>query len=324
MAHDENESKDLNWKTIFVFYIVLQIVLPIAILLSLYFLYKSQQIKPNIFFITIGVTAFLFSPIGIYNTLKKILIKKRKESEKNKSLHNESKITKESKRPFLVTDILNTAENELSNDEYKQRQIKYNLNLPRIFKQVILFIKISLAVVILFSSTLYFSRPKGIVVNEKGKVEKITNKIRAIFQGKKFWDFQYNLAITKYEKLLNHEVSFYKDMMTLENTSRDLKKSQNELLKDYYSKEELLAQSLRSKADSIEKDHEYRIIEQSLEEFRLSEINKLRLIIPKIRSRQNIVKQTFTLNLILYSTILLILIVIFSTYKINISRRKKN
>jgi|WetSurMetagenome_2_1015567.scaffolds.fasta_scaffold299424_1 hypothetical protein len=307
------ETKNINnptWKNILLFYFLLQIILPGIILLLLYLLIKGHVLGPNILTITILVIGSLIIPIGIINTLKKLLVKWRNRSD----IFKKATIKSTPNRPFLITDILNTTEDN---------KVNYNQKDLHLFKQIGQFIKISLAIIIIFSSIFYFTSPDAIVVNENGKVLKMTNKFRAICQGKKFWNHQYKLAIDRHSKLLKTDGSFYQDMMNIDNTFKNIEKSQNELLSAYYSKEEKLAQSLRRQADSIEKDYTYRKIEQSLEGNRISEIKKLGAIISKIESRLLTEKQTFTPKLLIYCSSLFILIIFFSSFKINVMRRLK-
>jgi hypothetical protein len=151
------------------------------------------------------------------------------------------------------------------------------------YRLVLIFI-----VLVTLGGYLYFSKPEGVVLNEKGKVEGLVNKGRALVQGNKFWKRQLTIATGIYDKDLEPHLPSSNDMQTLYNKMREYEKALDEKMKPLFTPEEQLANSLRIQADSIYRAGKWRIIDEADEAVRLKEINRFKLIIPIIRKKLNI------------------------------------
>lgn len=140
-------------------------------------------------------------------------------------------------------------------------------------------------VVVILGSYLYFSKPDGVVINEKGRAEGIVNKGRALVQQDKFWKRQFRLATDIYNKDIEPRLPSSNDMQMLYRKMREAEKALDEKMKPLYTEEEILANSLRIQADSIDRASKWRKVDEADEAVRLKEIEKFRKIIPIIEGK---------------------------------------
>jgi hypothetical protein len=145
-------------------------------------------------------------------------------------------------------------------------------------------------VIIILGGYLYFSKPDTVVINESGKIEGLTNKARALIQRNKFWRFQLKMANERYNKSLEPHMTSTSDMRELYQRLRDDEKALDGVMKELYTPEEQMARSLRIKADSLEREGKWRLVDENDEKIRMNEIEKFKIIIPIIESKLNIPK----------------------------------
>ena len=96
-------------------------------------------------------------------------------------------------------------------------------------------LKWTLAILIIFCGFFYFSNPEGIVINEKGRIEGVGNKLRALFQGRMFWDLQYTLATITLRKINEPGESFSSRMQGLDKNFKEMRDSIDEITNSYLS-----------------------------------------------------------------------------------------
>jgi hypothetical protein len=142
-----------------------------------------------------------------------------------------------------------------------------------------------LIVLIIFCGYIYFSKPDSVVINEKGKCEGIVNKARAILQGDKFWKLQLKMANALYNKSLAPHLPSSSEMQELYHKLTEDEKILNEKMKALYTPEEQLANTLRMKADSIERVGKWRLIDDAANAEIAKETEKLKIIIPIIEGK---------------------------------------
>jgi hypothetical protein len=148
------------------------------------------------------------------------------------------------------------------------------------YRVVLIFI-----VVVILGSYLYFSKPGGVAINEKGRVEGLVNKGRALVQQDKFWKRQLRLATEIYNKDIEPHLPSSNDMQELYRKMREAEKVLDEKMKPLYTEEEILANSLRIQADSIDRASKWRKVDEADEAVRQKEIEKFRKIIPIIERK---------------------------------------
>jgi hypothetical protein len=145
-------------------------------------------------------------------------------------------------------------------------------------------VTIVLAIVVIFGY-IYFSKPKKVVINEKGRIEGLINKGRALLQGNKFWDLQFRMANEIYNKSLVPALPSSAELQELYRKMHEAEIALYEKIKPLYSTEEQMAYSLRMRADSIEKAGKWRVLDDAAEAVRVKETEKYKIIIPLIESR---------------------------------------
>jgi hypothetical protein len=151
-----------------------------------------------------------------------------------------------------------------------------------------------LIVLIIFCGYVYFSKPDSVVINEKGKCEGIVNKARAILQGDKFWKLQLKMANDLYNKSLVPQLPSSSEMQELYHKLTEDEKILNEKMKALYTPEEQLANTLRMKADSIERVGKWRLIDDAAVAETAKETAKLKIIIPIIEGKLGYTKSERT------------------------------
>jgi hypothetical protein len=137
---------------------------------------------------------------------------------------------------------------------------------------------------------IYFSEPQKVVLNEKGKVEGLVNKARAMLQGEKFWKYQLTIANELYIKYNTPQLPSSAEMQSLYRKVREDQRLLDEKMKVLYTTEEQTAKTLRMKADSIELVGKWRSIDDAAEAARMQEVQKFKIIIPIIENKLHIPK----------------------------------
>jgi hypothetical protein len=145
-------------------------------------------------------------------------------------------------------------------------------------------------VLLVLCGYLFISRPDKIVINEKGNVAGILNKSRAFIQGDRFWKDQLKLATDFYNKNNSPRLPSSAEMQALYSKVRENQLLLDEKMKVLFTSEEQLARNLREKADSLELSEKWRSIDDAAEVARVSELEKVRIIIPLIELRLHITK----------------------------------
>lgn len=174
-----------------------------------------------------------------------------------------------------------------------------------------------LLVIIILCSYLYFSNPAGRAIFEDGKVGGLSNKGREVLQNGKFWKLQLERANERYNENLSPGESMASLMRESDQLSREFQKEMDNTNRGLYSPEEKKAESLRRKADSIEKAESYLKSDERSEKYRLDAIKTCKIIIPIIEARLLDVKTSYT------PLFLLICIFVFASL-FAISKHQKN
>ena len=151
-------------------------------------------------------------------------------------------------------------------------------------------ITVIIIAIIILCGYIYFSRPDKVVINEKGNVEGLLNKGRALLQGDKFWELQLKLANDLYSKSLVPQVPS-SEMQKLYHKLAEDEKVLNEKMKALYTPEEQMANSLRMKADSLDRTSKWKSIDNAAFEESMKEAEKFKIIIPIIESKLKVTKQ---------------------------------
>ena len=146
-------------------------------------------------------------------------------------------------------------------------------------------ITVILIVIIILGGYIYISKPDTVVINEKGKVEGLVNKARAVLQRDNFWRFQLKMANEIYDKSLVPQLPSSAEMQALYRRFREDEKLLDDKMKVLYTPEEQMAKMLRIKADSIERAGKWRLIDDAAETQRTNETEKLKIIIPIIEAK---------------------------------------
>jgi hypothetical protein len=147
-----------------------------------------------------------------------------------------------------------------------------------------------LTALLIFGVYLYISKPDKVVVNERGKVEGVLNKTRALIQGNRFWKYQLQMATELYTKEDTPQLPSSSEMQSLYRKIREDERLLEEKMKVLYTHEELEARTLRIKADSIELAGKWRSIDDAAEASRMQELEKFKVIIPFIENKLHIEK----------------------------------
>jgi hypothetical protein len=147
-----------------------------------------------------------------------------------------------------------------------------------------------LIALIIFCGYVFFSKPDSVVISEKGKVEGLVNKARALLQRGRFWKLQLKMANELYNNSIAPHLPSSAEMQGLYHKFREDEKVLNDKMKELYTSEERLAESYRIKADSIERAGKFRKLDQVDETLRTNEAEKFKIIIPIIEAKLHIVK----------------------------------
>jgi hypothetical protein len=142
-----------------------------------------------------------------------------------------------------------------------------------------------LSVLIILGGYLYFSNPDAVVISEKGKVEGVINKARAMVQGDRFWKLQLKRATELYNKSIEPHPSSTAEMEELYRKLREDEMALDDKMKDLYTPEEKLAVLYRIKADSIERAGKWRLVNEADNSSRLKDAEKYNVIIPIIEAK---------------------------------------
>jgi hypothetical protein len=142
-----------------------------------------------------------------------------------------------------------------------------------------------LAAVIIFSSYIYFSKPDGVVINEKGKIEGLINKTRALVQRDNFWELQLKMANELYNISIEPHLPSSSEMKALYHKFREDEKALNDKMKELYTPEERMAISYRIKADSIEREVKWRLADEKDDALSLKDTEKYKAIISIIEAK---------------------------------------
>jgi hypothetical protein len=137
---------------------------------------------------------------------------------------------------------------------------------------------------------IYFSNPGAVVINEKGRVEGLVNKARSLIQRDRFWKLQLKMANEINSRDLAPQLPSSAEMQELYRKFREVETALDDKMKPLYTREEQIAQSLRIKADSIERTGKWRLIDDAAETLRVKEAEKFKIIIPIIEAKLHIVK----------------------------------
>ena len=150
--------------------------------------------------------------------------------------------------------------------------------------------KITLIAVIIISlcGYLFFSKPDNVVIDEKGRVEGLVNKSRAMLQGDSFWEYQLKLANEENSRIQVPHLPSSANMQAMYLKLREYESVLDDSMKVLYTAEEQMAKYLRIKADSIERVGKWRIIDEEAELLRSDDIGKLKIIIPLIEAKLHI------------------------------------
>lgn len=153
------------------------------------------------------------------------------------------------------------------------------------YKAVVIFIAL-----LILCGYIYFSEPGKVVLNEKGNVEGLVNKARAMIQGEKFWKYQLTMANELFIKNNTPQLPSSAEMQSLYRKVREDQRLLDEKMKVLYTTEEQLAKTLRMKADSLELAGKWRSIDDAAEAARMQEVQKFKIIIPIIENKLHISK----------------------------------
>lgn len=144
---------------------------------------------------------------------------------------------------------------------------------------------------LIFCGYVFVSKPDSLVVNEKGKVEGLVNKARALLQGPRFWKLQLKMANDGYNNSIAPHLPTSAEMQSLYRKLREDENALNDKMKELYTPEERVAESYRIKADSILRVGKWRKLDAVDENLRQIESEKYKLIIPIIEAKLHIEKK---------------------------------
>jgi hypothetical protein len=142
-----------------------------------------------------------------------------------------------------------------------------------------------LVALLILAGYLYFSGPDKVVISEKGRVEGIVNKMRALVQDKKFWNAQLIMATSELNKIQGPSKPSSAEMRQLYHEMREAERVLDEKMKVLYSDDEQEALQLRVKADSLERAGKWKTIDDEAEQLRMKELDRLKVIIPLIQGK---------------------------------------
>ncbi len=139
--------------------------------------------------------------------------------------------------------------------------------------------------IIIICGYIYFSKPKTVVISEKGKVEGLFNKARALLQRNNFWELQLKMATELYNISSAPQLPSSSEMKALYHKYREDENALNEKMKGLYTPEERMAILYRIKADSIERAAKWALADEKGETLRLKDADKYKTIISAIQAK---------------------------------------
>jgi hypothetical protein len=139
--------------------------------------------------------------------------------------------------------------------------------------------------VVIFCGYIYFSKPGTVVINEKGKIEGLFNKARALLQRDHFWELQLKMANELFNISTEPQLPSSSEMKALYHKYREDENALNDKMKELYTQEERMANSFRIKADSIERAAKWRLADEKGESLRLKDTEKYKTIISVIEAK---------------------------------------
>jgi hypothetical protein len=151
-------------------------------------------------------------------------------------------------------------------------------------------------VLVIFAGYLYFSKPGDVIIDETGKADGLMNRARAAIQGEKFWRYQLKLASEQYYSSLQPYTPSSTELIALYQKMREDLRALDEKMKTLYTPEELIANSFRVKADSIERAAKWRVLDADEEKTRIIETEKIKKIVEAIEAKLNIDKSQSVLK----------------------------
>jgi hypothetical protein len=135
-------------------------------------------------------------------------------------------------------------------------------------------------VILILLGWIFFSNPGSVALNEKGKAEGIVNGLRSALQGKRFWKHQYEIASRRFAEINIPAKPSSAGIQELYRKYREAENELDQLMKPLYSPAEQLAQTLRIKADSLDRAAKWNVIDDAAEAARRAELEKLKVVIP--------------------------------------------
>lgn len=136
-----------------------------------------------------------------------------------------------------------------------------------------------------FAGYFYISKQDRLVINAKGRIEGLGNKLRALVQQKGFWENQLNIATGLYKKSIEPHPPSSADIQALYKKFREAENALNEKMRDLYTPEERIAEDYRIKADSILRASKWKSGDTETEAARLKETGTYKSIITAIEAR---------------------------------------
>ncbi len=132
---------------------------------------------------------------------------------------------------------------------------------------------------------IFFSTPNGLVIDEKGQIDGVTNNIRSFFQGERFWEAQ----LLACDEDLKWYLDEPKRQAQIEKDMEDFSKKAKMMDQEFYQKNpdlkptasQLEAERLRELADEIEEKEAKEIWEKE----RVRMVSELRKTCTVIRAK---------------------------------------
>ena len=149
---------------------------------------------------------------------------------------------------------------------------------------------ILLVIILLFLGFFFITRPGKVVITETGKVTGMFNKARASLQGDKFWRDQLRKASAEYTKSLVPQPPSSSELRELYQKMRDDQKALDARMASLYSPGEQLANSMRVRADSIERVEKWNSLDLEGEKEKVIATDRITKIVLVIESRLHIDK----------------------------------
>ena len=144
---------------------------------------------------------------------------------------------------------------------------------------------IALVILGLLAGYFYTSRQRKLVINDKGKIEGLGNRCRALVQRNNFWEGQLKLASDLYNKSIEPHKPSSADIQELYKKYRQAEDALNERMNDLYTPDERLAEKYRIKADSVLRAAKWRLGDEETEAARMKETASYKAIVEAIEKR---------------------------------------